>query len=72
VRTALVDAAFLAGLVVWRVRRRVQGKPDTDPEHVLTDSLRHSVFGAGFRLSDVENPAMAPPFLERRRSQPFT
>jgi GT2 family glycosyltransferase len=72
VRTALVDAAFLAGLVVWRVRRRVQGKPDTDPEHILTDALRHSVFGAGFRISDVENPAMAPPFLERRRSQPFT
>ncbi len=65
VRTALADAAFLTGLALWRVRRRVQRKPDTDPEHVLGDSLRHSVFAAGFRISEVENPAMAPPPVDR-------
>ena len=33
-------------------------KPDTDPPHLLIDSIRHSVFCAGFRVPVVENPAM--------------
>ncbi|MGA8890500.1 MAG: glycosyltransferase family 2 protein [Anaeromyxobacteraceae bacterium] len=56
--TALVDAAYLVGFAAWRLRRRVQGKPDTDPPHMLADSLRHSVFVAGFSPTEVENPAM--------------
>jgi GT2 family glycosyltransferase len=56
---ALVDAAFLAGFAAWRVRRRLQGKPDTDPPHMLGDFFRHSVFAAGFRVAEVENPALA-------------
>jgi GT2 family glycosyltransferase len=57
-RTALADLAFLVGHALWRVRRRIQRKPDTDPPHLLFDSFRHSVFVAGFRLSAVENPAL--------------
>jgi GT2 family glycosyltransferase len=55
---ALVDAAFLVGFALWRLRRRVQRKPDDDPPHMLADSFRHSVFRAGFRVREVENPAL--------------
>jgi hypothetical protein len=56
--TALVDVAFIVGFAAWRARRFIQGKPDTDPPHMLGDAIRHSVFGAGFRVSAVQNPAM--------------
>lgn len=36
----LADAAWLAGFVLWRLRRRVQRKPDGDPPHMLRDFLR--------------------------------
>jgi N-acetylglucosaminyl-diphospho-decaprenol L-rhamnosyltransferase len=58
VYTALADAAFLAGFALWRLRRRIQRRPDHDPPHMLADALRHSVFRTGFALRDVENPAM--------------
>jgi GT2 family glycosyltransferase len=57
--TALTDAAFLCGFALWRLRRLVQRQPDLDPPHFLADSLRHSVFCTGFKLREVENPAMA-------------
>ena len=57
--TALVDAAFLVGFALWRVRRRIQRKPDTDPPHMLLDSWRNSVFLTGFKLRDVKNPALS-------------
>lgn len=53
---ALIDAAFLVGLATWRLRRRVQRKPDTDPPHLLADSFRHSVFRAGFSVAEVRPP----------------
>lgn len=56
--TALVDAAFLIGFALWRVRRVIQRRPDDDPQHMLWDSLRHSVFLTGFRLRPVKNPAL--------------
>lgn len=56
--TALADAAFLSGFAVWRARRRLQAKPDVDPPHMLFDSLRHSVFMTGFKVREVENPAL--------------
>ncbi len=59
--TALADAAFLAGFAAWRLRRRLQGKPDLDPDHFLADSFRHSVFRTGFAVREVENPALAAP-----------
>jgi N-acetylglucosaminyl-diphospho-decaprenol L-rhamnosyltransferase len=56
--TALVDAAFVAGFATWRVRRWIQRKPDTAPDHLLSDFLRHSVLRTGFALNEVENPAL--------------
>jgi N-acetylglucosaminyl-diphospho-decaprenol L-rhamnosyltransferase len=58
VYTMLVDAAFLAGFAAWRIRRLIQRKVDTDPPHMLIDSLKQSVFCAGFRVPVVENPAI--------------
>jgi GT2 family glycosyltransferase len=57
-KTALSDAAFIAGHALFRARRPLQGKPDTDPPHLLIDSIRHSVFATGFRVREVENPAL--------------
>jgi GT2 family glycosyltransferase len=59
--TALADFVFLAGFTLWRLRRRIQRKPDTDPPHMLIDSLRNSVFMSGFRVREVENPALRAP-----------
>jgi GT2 family glycosyltransferase len=56
---ALADAAFLVGFAVWRIRRRLQRKPDTDPRHMMLDTLLNSVFVRGFRLKPVENPALS-------------
>jgi GT2 family glycosyltransferase len=56
--TAAVDAAFIFGFALWRLRRRIQRKPDNDPPHMLFDSIRHSVFCAGFKVAAVENPAL--------------
>ena len=56
--TALVDAAFIVGFALWRVLRAIQRKPDTDPPHMLWDSIRHSVFLAGFKVKPVKNPAL--------------
>jgi len=54
----LADAAFLTGFAVWRLRRRVQGKPDRDPPHLLWDAFRHSVFCTGLTVKPVPNPAL--------------
>ena len=57
-RTALADAAWITGFALWRLRRRIQGRPDADPPKLLWDSIRHSVFITGFRRRPVENPAL--------------
>jgi len=56
--TALVDLATLLGLVIYRFRCLVLRKPDTDPPRFLADAFRHSVFVTGFRVREVENPAL--------------
>jgi N-acetylglucosaminyl-diphospho-decaprenol L-rhamnosyltransferase len=56
--TALIDAAYLVGLALRRLRARLTRVPDHDPPGILGDSFRHSVFWAGFKLASVENPAM--------------
>jgi N-acetylglucosaminyl-diphospho-decaprenol L-rhamnosyltransferase len=56
--TALADAAFITAYAIWRLRRWLQHKPDTDPPYMLIDSIRHSVFCTGPKLKVVENPAM--------------
>ncbi len=45
---SLADAAFLVAHTIWRLRRWVQQKEDTDPPKLLTDSVAHSVFLRGF------------------------
>jgi N-acetylglucosaminyl-diphospho-decaprenol L-rhamnosyltransferase len=60
-RAALADIAFLIGFASWRLRRRIQRKPDTDSPHMLWDALRHSVLCTGFKVKPVPNPAMQSP-----------
>jgi GT2 family glycosyltransferase len=46
---AIADAVWIFGFVIWRLRRVIQRKPDTDPPKLLSDFLRNSLFlkGAG-------------------------
>jgi GT2 family glycosyltransferase len=62
---AAADAAFLSGFALWRLRRWLQRKPDTDPPHLLADAFRNSVFVTGFKLRKVENPLMKEAKLSR-------
>ena len=56
---AMVDACRILGLSLWRLRVLLTGKQDTTAPHLLGNSIRHSVFVKGFRLQDVQNPAVA-------------
>jgi len=47
---ALVDAVWTTAHLLWRVRRVIQRKPRRDPEKMLADFVRHSVFLRGFEL----------------------
>ena len=47
VYTALADLFWASGFVVWRMRRVVQRKPDTDPPNMLSDFMSNSVFFKG-------------------------
>jgi len=40
---ATVDIVWAIGFSLWRVRRAIQNKPDTDPPNFLLDSIRNSV-----------------------------
>ena len=40
------NSSFAAGYFLWRIRRRVQNKPDADPPHLLADFLRHNLLPA--------------------------
>lgn len=57
---ALADAAYITGFALWRLRRRLQGKADLDPPHLLGDAIRNSVFATGFAKRPVQNPALLP------------
>ena len=46
--TLAADTLFMAGFSVWRLRRLIQRKPDTDPAHFLGDFFRHSTWRRGF------------------------
>ena len=46
-KTALADAAWMASFALFRLRRCVQRKPDTDPANLLGDFARNSVWVAG-------------------------
>jgi N-acetylglucosaminyl-diphospho-decaprenol L-rhamnosyltransferase len=47
---ALADLAYLAAHTIWRTRRFLQGKEDTDPPKLLLDSVSHSVFLRGWTV----------------------
>jgi hypothetical protein len=57
---ALIDACSIAGLALWQLRILLTGKEDSDAPFLLQDSIRHSVFLKGFRVKDVQNPALKP------------
>ena len=61
---AMADAGKIMGLLLWRLRVMF-GKPDSAPPYLLCDSIRHSVFVTGFKLRDVQNPALALPTARR-------
>jgi N-acetylglucosaminyl-diphospho-decaprenol L-rhamnosyltransferase len=65
----MADAAFILGFAAWRLRRRLQRKPDTDPPYLLIDSIRHSVFRAGPAIPVVENPALREAAIRPGRPQ---
>jgi N-acetylglucosaminyl-diphospho-decaprenol L-rhamnosyltransferase len=46
-RAIAADLAFGIGYACWRLRRRLQRKPDLDPPHMLADFWRHSVLLGG-------------------------
>jgi len=56
---AIADTGLIAGATLWRLRVMLTGKQDPTPPHFLRDSIRHSVFVTGFKLRDVQNPALA-------------
>jgi N-acetylglucosaminyl-diphospho-decaprenol L-rhamnosyltransferase len=56
-RSAAIDAAVILGTASWRLRRYLQRKPDTDPAHLLSDCITHSVFVAGFEPPEVTPPS---------------
>ncbi len=51
---ATIDAAYLIGFAFWRLRRKIQNKPDNDPPKMLVDFIRNSVFFKGFKLPIVQ------------------
>lgn len=51
-----IDAAYIVGFSLWRLRRLLQGKPDYDPPKMLPDFIRNSVFHEGFDLPTVQRP----------------
>ena len=47
----MANAAFIASFSLWRVRRKIQGKPDDDPPRLLGDFVRHNVLRNSARPS---------------------
>ncbi len=45
----LADLLWIASLSLWRLRRRLQKKPDTDPSQLLIDSITQSTFLKGWQ-----------------------
>ncbi|QOV87957.1 glycosyltransferase family 2 protein [Humisphaera borealis] len=43
IKTAVADLLWMAGFASFRLRRKIQRKPDTDPEKLLGDFARNSV-----------------------------
>jgi len=54
-RTVCIDAAYIIGFTLWRLRRLLQSKPDYDPPKMLTDFIMNSVFFKGVKLPNVQD-----------------
>jgi GT2 family glycosyltransferase len=59
-QAALADLGRILGLTLWQLRV-ILGKPDSTPPYFLRDAIKHSVFLTGFKLKNVQNPALASP-----------
>jgi N-acetylglucosaminyl-diphospho-decaprenol L-rhamnosyltransferase len=70
VYAAMADLGLIAGLTLWRLRVMLTGKPDSTPKNYLQDTIRHSVFLTGFRLKDVQNPALQPQEVPAGQTRP--
>lgn len=57
--SALIDLSFLIGCVLGRIRRMLQGKPSSQPSHLLRDSIRHSVFCSGIKVDNITAEVLA-------------
>jgi hypothetical protein len=58
---ALTDAGMIVGLSLNRLYQMITGRPDQTAAKRLPDAVRHSVFVKGFRLNEVQNPALGIP-----------
>ncbi|HIK30406.1 MAG TPA: glycosyltransferase family 2 protein [Oscillatoriales cyanobacterium M59_W2019_021] len=47
---AVADVLWIGGFALWRLRRAIQCKPDTDPPYLLWDFIRHSALLNPFAL----------------------
>lgn len=54
---AMTDVVWASSFALWRLRRRIQGKSDTDPPKLLFDSLRNSVFLRSSRSESSQSPS---------------
>lgn len=57
VYAALSDILWIVCFALWRVRRIVQQKPDTDPPNFLQDFIKNSGIWDFFNSSELENKA---------------
>jgi N-acetylglucosaminyl-diphospho-decaprenol L-rhamnosyltransferase len=55
----MADGGRITGLALSHLRNLLTGKQDSTPPHLLGDSIRHSVFLKGFKLTDVKLPPRA-------------
>jgi|GEM_PF-188495 len=56
-KTLAIDAAFIVGFALWRVRRFLQKKPDFDPPGMLFDFIKQSSIIQGTEIRPVTNPS---------------
>ncbi|WP_083960694.1 glycosyltransferase [Methylomonas lenta] len=56
-KTLVIDAAFMVGFALWRVRRFMQKKPDFDPPGMLFDFIKQSSIIQGTEIRPVTNPS---------------
>lgn len=56
----MADIAHISGYATWRLRRKIQNKPDVDPPKFLGDLCRNSTFAKGFSLPGSQAKTYAP------------